>query len=430
MAETIGVASGVLTLAAFAFKSSVSLYQTTKSFRSHLPRVRDLVDETAALSGVLSSLNEMVHAIADVDMSALSLPLLRCGKACKDFEDALLKCSSRSTEERTSFRDLAKLKYMGEDLDGFRRLLTGYKLTISIALTDANLRRSSATAESLEVYSDLLNTARADLEDRLEMIDQKLQMILSRASEEPGVDGPDVTVMREERLSTEQGLHICARLSEHIRQIQVTNRGSDYQDDSSTRESSPHKLTMEGLRECRDSLARTALRLKGHETQLFHRMVETSKTRTSSKEEQADLVRLQDEWEATRQGIDICTKADGYLQGDASTIDNCATGDAVQIMVSTTEKTIHGKNRGLGWRTRQIGGHISDEALKQIALSLGSVKSPSPEPMSPSPAMNTASGEGRDSFRGKGFQLRRENDTKDQNIDRREAEVRSRKPYK
>jgi hypothetical protein len=28
---------------------------------------------------------------------------------------------------------------MGEDIDGFRRLLGGYKLTISIALTDANL---------------------------------------------------------------------------------------------------------------------------------------------------------------------------------------------------------------------------------------------------------------------------------------------------
>lgn len=31
---------------------------------------------------------------------------------------------------RTSFRDWAKLRYMGDDIDGFRRLLAGYKLTI------------------------------------------------------------------------------------------------------------------------------------------------------------------------------------------------------------------------------------------------------------------------------------------------------------
>jgi hypothetical protein len=31
---------------------------------------------------------------------------------------------------------------MGDDIDGFRRLLAGYKLTINIALTDANLQVS------------------------------------------------------------------------------------------------------------------------------------------------------------------------------------------------------------------------------------------------------------------------------------------------
>lgn len=139
MAEPIGVASGLLALAAFSFKSSVSLHETVCSFRSHVPRVRDLAEELIALNGVLGSLNETVRAMPDLDVSTLTLPLLRCGKACKDFEEALLRCSSRSSEKRTSFRDWAKLVYMGEDIDGFRRLLNGYKLTISIALTDVNL---------------------------------------------------------------------------------------------------------------------------------------------------------------------------------------------------------------------------------------------------------------------------------------------------
>lgn len=139
MVEPIGLASGLVTLATFAFECSISLYQTVKSFESHQQRVHDLAEELSALGGVLNSLRETVNAISHADLSALNLPLLRCGNTCKDFEQELLKCSSRSRVDRTSFRDWAKLKYMGEDIDGFRRSLTGYKLTISIALTDLHL---------------------------------------------------------------------------------------------------------------------------------------------------------------------------------------------------------------------------------------------------------------------------------------------------
>jgi len=139
MAEPISLASGLLALATFAFQSSVALYNTVQSFQSHPKRVRDLIEELEALGGVLGPLGETVRATTDVDLSPLDLPLLRCGNACKDFEQELLKCSSRTGGSRNSFRDWAKLRYMGDDIDGFRRLLAGYKLTICIALTDANL---------------------------------------------------------------------------------------------------------------------------------------------------------------------------------------------------------------------------------------------------------------------------------------------------
>lgn len=139
MAEPISLASGLLTLATFAFQCSISLYETAKSFQSHQQRVRDLIEELGALSAVLSSLTETVNSLRDIDFSALKVPLLRCGSACQDFEKEILKCSSRSSGNRTSFRDWAKLRYTGEDIDGFRRSLAAYKLTISIALTDAHL---------------------------------------------------------------------------------------------------------------------------------------------------------------------------------------------------------------------------------------------------------------------------------------------------
>ena len=139
MAEPVGMAAGLLALATFAFQSSITLYNAVKSFQSHLKRVRDLIEELEALNVVLGPLIEILGATTDVDLSALELPLKRCGNSCREFEQEIMKCSSRSGGSRTSFRDWAKLRYMGEDIDGFRRLLAGYKLTVSIALADANL---------------------------------------------------------------------------------------------------------------------------------------------------------------------------------------------------------------------------------------------------------------------------------------------------
>lgn len=139
MADPIGLTSGLLTLATFAFQSSVTLYNTFKSFQHHPQRVRDLEGELEALQRVLLSLTETVDTITDIDLSALKLPLLRCGHACEEFGKELAKCVSHSGGDRTSFRDWARLRYMGDDIDNFKYVLAGYKSTINIALVDVSL---------------------------------------------------------------------------------------------------------------------------------------------------------------------------------------------------------------------------------------------------------------------------------------------------
>ncbi len=139
MAELIGLSSGLVALVGFALKSSTLLYDTVKSYRSHPKNVRDLEGELEALAVVLQALSETVEQKKDTDFTALQLPLFRCGNACKEFGELIAKCSSRSGGSRTSFRDWAKLKYMGDGIDEFRRMLAGYKSTINIALADANL---------------------------------------------------------------------------------------------------------------------------------------------------------------------------------------------------------------------------------------------------------------------------------------------------
>lgn len=138
MADPLSTASGVLALTLFAFKSSIALYQLVDSFRSSQRTVRELREELEALNHVLQSLQETAPS-TDVDLTALKLPLLRCGKACKDFEAVIVRCTAHSSGPRTSFRDWAKLKYLGGDISGFKNMLAGYKSTISIALSSANM---------------------------------------------------------------------------------------------------------------------------------------------------------------------------------------------------------------------------------------------------------------------------------------------------
>lgn len=139
MAEAVGLASGLLALATFAFQSSITLVNTVKSYRNHPAQVRDLIEELEALNEVLAALTETIKAAVSTDLSALDRPLLRCGHACEEFMQELNKCASYSEGSQLSFRGWAKLKYMGDDIDSFRRLLGGYKVTINMALTNATL---------------------------------------------------------------------------------------------------------------------------------------------------------------------------------------------------------------------------------------------------------------------------------------------------
>ena len=138
MADPISITSGLVALATFAFQSSKNLYQVVQSFKSNQRAIRELKEELEALDGVLQSLQQAAKD-SDADLQGLELPVLRCGKACADFQAMIVNCTAHSGGSRTSFRDWAKLKYMGEDIAGFRNMLAGYKSTISIALRGANL---------------------------------------------------------------------------------------------------------------------------------------------------------------------------------------------------------------------------------------------------------------------------------------------------
>lgn len=241
-------------------------------------------------------------------------------------------------------------------------------------------RESLITAENIEHYECLVETAKADLESHLESIDEKLELILERTLSESDSDALELRQIKEERKSTEKCLQICAQLSDHISQVQLSfKRSGDSGPGLDT-----ERVTNDGLQECKNNLRLTISELERRMQNVMNRMVTKSKTAMTSEEEHQDLTRLRDEWETPHKCMDICSKANDNLKENMSTIDNYATGDALQFMVSTTGQTINGKNRGLGWRTRQVGGHLSDVTIQQLSRDMTSINIRNPENAGPS----------------------------------------------
>lgn len=227
-------------------------------------------------------------------------------------------------------------------------------------------RKSSVTAERLESHKDLIKTTTDDLQAHLESIDEKLEVVLSKTVTGSNSDATELRIIKEERLSTLKCLQICDQLSEHINEIQLMSTRSPDSAGSVDSDAIPESVTNKGLQDCKKSLALTAARLEKHMKDVMDRILTKSKS-TMTSDQFADLARLREEWDATRQGMDICSQADNYVKEKVTTIDNYGTGDSIQFLVSTNGKVIHGKNRGEGWRNKQLGGYLSDNSLVHVS---------------------------------------------------------------
>ncbi|CAJ0545146.1 Ff.00g086190.m01.CDS01 [Fusarium sp. VM40] len=369
MAEVIGLLSGLLTLATVAHKSVTKVQKAVQSFRCLPRQLRELLSELAELSTVLQELSQAPHGNVEVDLSALKITLEQCSRACEDFELELIACSSRSSQDRTSFRDWARLTYRGGDgIEGFRQQLIGYKSTIVVALSFANLRTSAITVEAVQSCRGLIETTTIDLEVHLEDVKQKLDVLASRALVSPEVDEATFKYIENERLSTEKGLQLCLQLSQQIDQIQLQYATEEGHTPSLL---GPHPtsnmLVSEGLDGCKEYLGFALERLKRHRQKVSERIDAGSSTAVAS-DNKVLLDNLNEEADVLRHSLNLFSNINTYLEEKISNIENHAEGDdTIQFMVSTDGKPLNGKNHGIGLRLKQAGGHFKEQSLQQIS---------------------------------------------------------------
>ncbi|EEH11709.1 conserved hypothetical protein [Histoplasma capsulatum G186AR] len=375
MADPISIASGIITLAGFAFNSSKSLYQAVESFRSTKRAVRELKEELEALDRILQSLQEAVVTYGD-ELAGLSLPLLRCGKACKEFEDVINKCVTHSAGSKTSFRDWAKLTYMGEDIERFRWMLAGYKSTINIAIADATFRRSKYTAAFLIEYKDMIANTTSDLEDHLQDIENKLDSFIPKGAKMEHEDSVQWSRIQEERNSTQQCLQICTDALEHIDKLKpkiLTENPTAFIpplgiDTIGNFNSGSSKYVINCiLQEYKQKLLTASSDLEKHAERLKARLEAMSQT--VKVEETAEWEQIQEERNSLRQCLAICAEAAEQAKKAHSNEfeDVLSADDAHQVIVSTVGELISAKRITTGSRSAQWLGQMSDETLQQLS---------------------------------------------------------------
>jgi hypothetical protein len=203
-------------------------------------------------------------------------------------------------------------------------------------------------------------------------MDDKLEHLLGRNAKLSESDALEVEMIKGERLSTEKCLQFCAELAGHIAHLQRTAEQSVSEEETSSTPT-PQKIYSDGLQECVDSLTRTAGKLAGYENELFDRLLAKTRTAIASEEDHAMLSMLRDQRNEIQKSMEVCAKANEHLREEVATIENHASGDAIQLMVSINDKPIHGKNRGMGWRTRQLGGYVDKGSLQEAIKSFSNV---------------------------------------------------------
>jgi HPt (histidine-containing phosphotransfer) domain-containing protein len=391
MADPISLASGVLTLVTFGLKASTSLYQTIKGYNSHQRDVRDLREEVESLTMVLKSLNEAAEE-AEVDFTTLKLPLCRCGNACKEFEAIIIKCAGDPSGSRTSFRGWAKLKYMGDDIAGFKNMIAGYRSIITIALCDANLyvvsitvltkltsqhrRTSVVTTKVLNEYQEKIEDTMSDLNEHLSSVNEKLQTLLARKSSSTSESGSQWNELLSEQESIKQCMKICTDVAAHIDLVRPkivlqTSRSDDHTvaTVAPSMGSSAQRDTEQVLGRCKDDLSITFSQLNDRLEEITLRQHSLILQQKNSGEPEDEEATLQEEIDSVKQGLLLCAEASRKTQPDRTNTfeDISMTDDGQQVMVSTFGDLICARKIRAGARSVQLFGQMSDESLQQLS---------------------------------------------------------------
>lgn len=223
--------------------------------------------------------------------------------------------------------------------------------------------KSSVTAEAIESYKYIIETAKADLESHLETIHDKLQRIVGQTVTAEDLDTLELRRIKEEHMSTEKCLQICTQFFDHIDQSQLSTKSSNSSAGLLGSDTYPERVTDKSLQNCKKNLAGTITQLEKHMQDLTDRLLVKSKAAMTSEQDILGLKGLQDDWQTTYQCMEICSKASELRDNSRTGIfENCTSADlSTPVVVSTLERLILANKDFTKPSLRALLGQMSDE---------------------------------------------------------------------
>ncbi|KAH6892495.1 hypothetical protein B0T10DRAFT_401489 [Thelonectria olida] len=364
MADSLSIASSVVVLVAFAFTSSTVLYTTVLDFKSQDKNSRALKYELADLRGVLQLLAETIDNNSNISFDILKLPLLRCGKTCEEYGDLIARCMKHSSPSQLSLQNWISQKYLKGDITDFRDMLAGYKSIINLALANAYTRViTSITPYTLENYKDFIRDTTNDLQEYVKRLEERGRALAASEAESPIRDEPELMAILEEKQSTQEGLKISLQLSARIEQLEsISKEHPQFLQQPSSQES-----IRSGLGAANASIQSLVSRLQTGEHDIDKIMEAKRSAVPFSEHEATQLAQLQETKESIRQCMSVVANAGETLTNERCNIfEDMTTADSsYSISVSAVKDLIVARQRNLRGRSRQLGGHISDESYRR-----------------------------------------------------------------
>jgi hypothetical protein len=224
-------------------------------------------------------------------------------------------------------------------------------------------------------YQEMIKTTICDLEERLEIINQKLNTPLQTLGGS-GNDNNERKRITEEIESTKECLNICIGVFKHVDGIRpsifkASSTPPSTVDHTNVGPISANFTTKQTLESCNKTLDNQIQQLQSHLQHMSHRLESFLSSEGTDLERDAERQRILDDFSSTKQSLDICLGASERASKDRLNIytDVSVAEDSSQYIVSTIGDLISATNISAGARSFQCMGQLSEVSLQKIATS-------------------------------------------------------------
>lgn len=217
----------------------------------------------------------------------------------------------------------------------------------------------------------MIEEATSDLQDHLQLIEERLQSLAQNTASVSTQDPPEVEEIMEEKRSIRQCLAICTDVSQLIEAYQA--RRVAYQAPS---ESIPHQhrafraeaATNELLTGFKTKLSSNAKDLQHRLQELENRLGQLSKE-TEYQQDLGLLQALKEEKDSITRCLEICTDASDLTATVRTNVyeDVTSADNAHQLVVSTIGDLITARHVITGSNSVQWLGQMSDETIQKLS---------------------------------------------------------------